>query len=132
MTTLKQKIEMMDNFKNMRVETEEKLKKSKETDEKITLRLQKLEKKEEEHKLSLARAHLVFEDYKRAFNVLKDTLPKREKEALLAKEKVRKSKASLDELRKKIADMNAEEEKEGNSLNVLLSLEKNLQKQLAE
>lgn len=111
MTTLKQKIEMMDNFKNMRVETEEKLKKSKETDEKISLRLQKLEKKEEEHKLSLARAHLIFEDYKKAFNVLKDTLPKREKDAVLAKEKVRKSKASLDELRKKIMDMNTEEEK---------------------
>lgn len=132
MTTLKQKIEMMDNFKNMRVETEDKLKKSKETDEKISLRLQKLERKEEEHKLSLARAHLIFEDYKKAFNVLKDTLPKREKDALQAKEKVRKSKASLDELRKRITDMNAEEEKEANSLNVLLSLEKNLLKQLAE
>ena len=132
MTTLKQKIEMMDNFKNMRVETEDKLKKSKETDEKISLRLQKLECKEEEHKLSLARAHLIFEDYKKAFNVLKDTLPKREKDALQAKEKVRKSKASLDELRKRITDMNAEEEKEANSLNVLLSLEKNLLKQLAE
>lgn len=107
MTTLKQKIEMMDSFKNMRVETEEKLKKSKETDEKITVRLQKLEKKEEEHKLSLAKAHLIFEDYKKAFNVLKDTLPKKEKDAVLAKEKVRKSKASLDELRKKIQDMNA-------------------------
>jgi hypothetical protein len=47
MTTLKQKIEMMDNFKNMRVETEEKLKKSHEVEEKIALRLQKLEKKEE-------------------------------------------------------------------------------------
>ena len=45
MTTLKQKIEMMDNFKNMRVDTEEKLKNSKENDEKIGLRLQKLEKK---------------------------------------------------------------------------------------
>lgn len=132
MTTLKQKIEMMDNFKNMRVETEDKLKKSKETDEKISLRLQKLERKEEEHKLSLARAHLIFEDYKKAFNVLKDTLPKREKDAVQAKEKVRKSKASLDELRKRITDMNAEEEKEANSLNVLLSLEKNLLKQLAE
>ena len=108
MTTLKQKIEMMDNFKNMRVETEDKLKKSKETDEKISLRLQKLERKEEEHKLSLARAHLIFEDYKKAFNVLKDTLPKREKDALQAKEKVRKSKASLDELRKRITDMNGD------------------------
>lgn len=132
MTTLKQKIEMMDNFKNMRVETEEKLKKSKEVEEKIGLRLGKLEKKEEEHKLSLAKAHLVFEDYKKAFNVLKDTLPKKERDAILAKDKLKKSHASLDEIRKKIQDLEKEEEKEVSSLSVLLNLEKNLQKQLAE
>jgi hypothetical protein len=132
MTTLKQKIEMMDNFKNMRVETEEKLKKSHEVEEKIGLRLQKLERKEEEHKISLAKAHLVFEDYKKAFNVLKDTLPKKERDALLSKEKLRKSNGSLDDIRKKIAELEKEEEKELTSLNVLLNLEKNLQKQLAE
>lgn len=132
MTTLKQKIEMMDNFKNMRVETEEKLKKSHEVEEKIALRLAKLEKKEEEHKLSLAKAHLIFEDYKKAFNTLKDTLPKREREALLAREKVKKATNSLEDIRKKIAEMEREEEKEVNSLNVLLNLEKNLQKQLSE
>ena len=35
--------------------------------------------------MSLARAHLVFEEYKKAFNVLKDSLPRKEKEALLAR-----------------------------------------------
>lgn len=132
MTTLKQKIEMMDNFKNMRLETEEKLKKSREVEDKIALRLQKLERKEEEHKISLAKAHLIFEDYKKAFNVLKDTLPKKERDALLARDKVKKSNASLEDIRKKLAEMEKEEEKEVNSLNVLLNLEKNLQKQLAE
>jgi len=42
MTTLKQKIEMMDNFKNMRVETEEKLKNSKLVEDKLTHRLGKI------------------------------------------------------------------------------------------
>lgn len=101
-------------------------------EEKIGLRLQKLEKKEEEHKISLAKAHLIFEDYKKAFNVLKDTLPKKERDAVLAKEKVKKSVLSLEDIRKKLAEMEKEEEKEVNSLNVLLNLEKNLQKQLAE
>jgi hypothetical protein len=63
---------------------------------------------------------------------LKDTLPKKEKDALLAKDKVRKSNASLEEIRKRVGDMDKEEEKEVNSLNVLLNLERNLQKQLAE
>jgi hypothetical protein len=57
---------------------------------------------------------------------LKDTLPKKERDALQAKDKVRKSTASLEEIRKKIADMDKDEEKEGNSLSVLLNLEKNL------
>jgi len=42
MTTLKQKIEMMDNFKNMRVETEEKLKNSKQVEDKLAHRLGKI------------------------------------------------------------------------------------------
>jgi hypothetical protein len=53
----------------------------------------------------LAKAHLIFEDYKKAFNVLKDVLPKKEKDALLAKDKVKKSTASLEEQRKKLTDM---------------------------
>lgn len=47
MTTLKQKIEMMSQFKTMRVQTEEKLKKSKEIDEKVSKKLKKLGVKEE-------------------------------------------------------------------------------------
>ena len=105
MTTLRQKIEMMDNFKNMRGETEEKLKNAKVVEEKVDARLAKLEKKEEEHKLSLAKAHLVFEDYKKAFNVLKETLPKREREALNAKDSAKKSQQSLEEMRHKVAEM---------------------------
>jgi hypothetical protein len=42
MTTLKQKIEMMGSFKTMREETDEKLKKSKEIDEKVSKQLKKL------------------------------------------------------------------------------------------
>ena len=47
--------------------------------------------KEDEHKLSLAKAHLVFEDYKKAFNTLKVSLPQKEKDAYHAKDKVRKN-----------------------------------------
>lgn len=85
MTTLKQKIEMMNTFKNMREETEQKLKKAKDLDEKLDKRLGQLAVKEEEHKLSLAKAHLVFEEYKKAFNVLKVTLPQKEKDAFQGK-----------------------------------------------
>lgn len=95
MTTLKQKIEMMANFKNMRIQTEAKLATAKEVDAKLAAKLAVINAKEQEHKISLARAHLVFEDYKKAFNVLKDTLPKKEREALLAKQKVKKSNAAL-------------------------------------
>lgn len=80
----------------------------------------------------MAKAHLIFEDYKKAFNVLKESLPKKERDALQAREKVKRSTASLEEIRKKIADFEKEEEKEVNSLNVLLNLEKNLEKQLSE
>jgi hypothetical protein len=61
MTTLKQKIEMMGTFKNMREETQEKIKKSREIEEKVARQLKKLGVKEDEHKISLAKAHLVFE-----------------------------------------------------------------------
>ena len=36
-----------------------------------------MNEKEEEHKISMAKAHLVFEDYKKAFNVLKVQLPQK-------------------------------------------------------
>jgi hypothetical protein len=60
MTTLKQKIEMMSSFKSMREETEKKMKSGQELEEKLEKRLKIINDKEEEHKLSLAKAHLVF------------------------------------------------------------------------
>ena len=131
MTTMKQKIEMMDNFKSMRGQTQEKLKNAKVLEEKIDSKLSKLEKKEEQHKLSLAKAHLVFEEYKKAFNVLKDILPKKEREAFNATEKAKKSQQSLEEMRRKVAQMDKQYEKQVNSLQVLTNLEKQLQAQLA-
>lgn len=68
---------MMNSFKNMRQETEIKLKNAKELDEKLSTKLGKLAGKEDEHKISLAKAHLVFEDYKKAFNTLKVSLPQK-------------------------------------------------------
>ena len=81
MTTLKQKIEMMSSFKSMREETEKKMKSGKQLEEKLEKRLKVINDKEEEHKISLAKAHLVFEEYKKAFNVLKVQLPQKEKDA---------------------------------------------------
>jgi chromosome segregation ATPase len=132
MTTLKQKIDMMGNFRNMRVETEDKLAKSREVEEKLGSKLKRIEEKEEEHKISLARAHLIFEEYKKAFNVLKETLPKKERDALLAKERVRKSNQSLDDIRKKLTDLDKEHENQVKGLEVLQNLEKQLLKQLEE
>ena len=122
MTTLKQKIEMMASFKTMREETEEKLKKSKEVDEKVSKQVKKLAVKEEDHKMSLARAHLTFEDYKKAFNVLKVVLPQKEKDAFLSKEKVKKAQASLDELTKKIEGIDKDYQTHQDQLDVLKKL----------
>lgn len=66
MTTLKQKIDMMNNFKTMGAETKEKIEKAEEQGKKIQPRLEILNKKEEEHKIQLARAHLIMEDYKKS------------------------------------------------------------------
>ncbi len=79
MTTLKQKIEMMNSFKNMSAETQEKLIKAKQNAEKIQHRVNILEGKQDEHKMLMAKAHLVFEDYKKALNTLKDVLPKKQR-----------------------------------------------------
>lgn len=121
---------MMGSFKNMREETQEKLKKSKEIDEKVARQLKKLGVKEEEHKMSLAKAHLVFEQYKKAFNVLKNTLPQREKDAFTAKEKVKKSKGSLEELKKKIETLDKDYQTHVDQLQMLKKLEQQLEKQL--
>lgn len=122
----------MDNFKNMRAETEIKLKNSLEVEEKLEKRTKKLEGKEEEHKMTLAKAHLVFEDYKKALNVLKEVLPKKEREAMLSKQKVQKAEQSLMELRKKLEDLDKDYDVHTKQLEVLLTLEKNLRKELEE
>lgn len=66
MTSLKQKIDMIENYKKLGAETKAKLEKSTADGEKIEKRLQVLEVKDEEHKLAITKAHLVIEDYKKA------------------------------------------------------------------
>ena len=77
------------------------MKSGQELEEKLGKRLKVLNDKEEEHKISMAKAHLVFEDYKKAFNVLKVQLPQKQKDAFLGKDKVKKGIKSLDEIKKK-------------------------------
>ena len=77
------------------------MKSGQELEEKLGKRLKVLNDKEEEHKISMAKAHLVFEDYKKAFNVLKVQLPQKQKDAFLGKDKVKKGLRSLDEIKNK-------------------------------
>ena len=132
MTTLKQKIEMMDNFKGMKAETLQKIESAKSQEEKIAGRLKKITDKEDEHKILLAKAHLVFEDYKKALNTLKNVLPKKEKEAMETRAKAAKAENSLKELRKQISDLDTEIENLLKQKQVLETLESNLTKQLEE
>ena len=64
MSTLKQKVEMIEELKNHGSEYGEKLTKAQEDEIKIVERVKILEDKEEEHKLAVTKAHLVIEDYK--------------------------------------------------------------------
>lgn len=66
MTTLKQKLELMNNFKTMGAETKAKIEQSQEKERKILPRLEIVSKKEDEHKIQIARVHLVMEDYKKS------------------------------------------------------------------
>ena len=77
------------------------MKSGKQLEEKLDKRLKVLNEKEEEHKISMAKAHLVFEDYKKAFNVLKVQLPQKQKDAFLGKDKVKKGLKSLNEIKNK-------------------------------
>ena len=77
------------------------MKSGQQLEEKLGKRLKVLNEKEEEHKISMAKAHLVFEDYKKAFNVLKVQLPQKQKDAFLGKDKVKKGLRSLDEIKNK-------------------------------
>jgi hypothetical protein len=86
--------------------------------------------KEDEHKLSLAKAHLVFEDYKKAFNTLKVSLPQKEKDAYHAKDKVKKNVKSLEDMKKKNEALDKDYQTHVDQLEVLKKLEQQLQKQL--
>lgn len=65
MASLKQKIEVIENYKVIGAETKKKLEKSIEQEGKIAKKLGILEGKEEEHKIALTKAHLVIDQYKK-------------------------------------------------------------------
>lgn len=52
--------------------------------------------------MQLARAHLIMEDYKKAIIKINGLLDKREREALLAKQKVKKAEEGLKDMDKKL------------------------------
>lgn len=82
--------------------------------------------------MSLAKAHLVFEDYKKAFNVLKVQLPQKEKQAFNAKDKVKKGANSLEQMKKKNEALDKEYQTHVDQLQVLKKLQQQVQSQLAE
>ena len=84
MTTLKQKIEMMNNFKKIGEETKEKLTNAEALKEKIDTRLNILNEKQNENNLIVARAHLVLDEYRKSIVKINDLLSKNEKEAFRA------------------------------------------------
>ena len=63
-----------------------------------------MNKKEEEHKILLARAHLIMEDYKRAIIKINELLSKKEKEAMQSKQKVIKSEETLKDMDKNLVN----------------------------
>lgn len=65
MTSLKQKIDMIENYKHLGDETKNKLEQSKVNAVKIEDRLKILEGKVDEHNLAITKAHLVIEEYKK-------------------------------------------------------------------
>jgi mevalonate kinase len=122
----------MHSFRSMREETEIKMKSGKELEEKLEKRLKVLNDTDEEYKLSLAKAHLVFEEYKKVFDVLKVTLPQKEKDAFLAKEKVKKDIKSLEEQQKKNEGLDKDTQVHNEQLEMLKKLEQQLKAQLGE
>ena len=128
---MKQKIEMMTNFKSIGSETTEKIAKAEEQKQKIASRLEILESKEEQHKMLLAKAHLVMEEYKRAIIKINEVLPKKEKEAHNAKEKVKKNEKALADMDKKFEELDKNYGVQVNQLQGLKTLEENLKKELS-
>ena len=72
--------------------------------------------------MSLAKAHLVFEQYKKAFNTLKVTIPQKEKEAFLAKDKAKKGVKSLEEIKSKNEALDKDYQTHVDQLSVLKKL----------
>ena len=64
MSTLKQKIEMIESLKNHGAGASDKLEKAGTDSQKIDARLKVFSEKEEEHKMAITKAHLLIEDYK--------------------------------------------------------------------
>ena len=98
-------------------------------DEKLVKRIKVLNDKEDEHKMSLAKAHLTFEEYKKAFNVLKVVLPQKEKEAFMAKDKIKKTSKGLEDLKRKNEALDKDYQTHVDQLDVLKKLELQLHPQ---
>lgn len=71
----------------------------------------------------MTKAHLVFEDYKKVLNTLKDTLPREERDAMISDQDIRKKKEALMDIEKKLKSLDELEAKENNSLAALKDLE---------
>ena len=72
----------------------------------------------------------MMEDYKKAIIKINGLLEKREKEAVLAKEKVKKAEEGLKDMDKKLETMVKEEESHKDQIKMLLTLEENLKKEI--
>lgn len=64
----------------------------------------------------------MFEDYKKALNVLKEVLPKKLRDAQLETNKAKNAEDSLQELRKKLSDMDKEHAIQSGQLEMLKNL----------
>ena len=71
----------------------------------------------------MTKAHLVFEDYKKVLNTLKDSLPKEERDAMISDQDIRKKKEALMDIEKTLRSLDEAEKKENSSLNALKDLE---------
>lgn len=72
----------------------------------------------------------MMEDYKKAIIKINGLLEKREKEAMLAKDKVKKAEEGLKDMDKKLEAMVKEEESHKDQIKMLLTLEENLKKEI--
>lgn len=70
------------------------------------------------------------EDYKKAIMKINELLGKRERQALQAKEKVKKAEEALKDMNKKLENIDKEEQSQKGQITMLLTLEENLKKEL--